>query len=125
MDNGKTINKEKMELSKEQFLEVFNKYVPNKYTQFVYKFFSKGNIFFKWSFIILGTLFGIGFIGAILQNEIIKSIATWLFIILLTIIVFGKLVAAFFNNRCINKICKELNITKIQYDRYYNLYIDL
>ena len=116
-------------VSKERFLETYNKYPPNKWTEFVYRYFSKDveleNKWLSQSFIIVESiLFVLGCLGTIFN-------ASFLFIASVTIIFSGLLFslgivtlpAFIMNNLRIKKICKELNITIFEYNLLVDWYL--
>ena len=113
-------------ITKEQFDIVYNKYLPNKWIKFAYKYFSseteRKNIALKNTIIyVLSGLFGLGFISTIigLSKSIIVTI-TIIYSILLAILVLYLFSAVLLNNLRTNKICKELSITKEEYNDLVN-----
>jgi multidrug efflux pump subunit AcrB len=109
-------------ITKEQFDTAYNKYLPNKWIKFAYKYFSneteKKNMSLKNTILyVLFGLFGVGFICTIfgLSKPIIVTI-TIIYSILLVVLVFYLFSAVFLNNLRINKICEKLNITKEEYN---------
>ena len=109
-------------ITKEQFDTAYNKYLPNKWIKFAYKYFSneteKKNMSLKNTILyVLFGLFGVGFIYTIfgLSKSIIVTI-TIIYSILLAVLVLYLFSAVFLNNFRINKICEKLNITKEEYN---------
>jgi hypothetical protein len=109
-------------ITKEQFDSAYNNHMPSGWIKFAYKYFStnterkdfgvKNTIAY-----VLGGLFVLGMIASILnlKNEVIG----WFVIpysIILAVLVLYLFSAVFLNNFRINKIRKELGITKEQYN---------
>jgi len=114
-------------ISKEKFIEVYNKHKPNKYISFAYKYIlsSKNNtISINKNIIIpLIILFMFGFIDVIFNlNSLLVKYSTILFACLLFIIGIYLLSVTMLNNFRIRKICKELNITINEYTKLVNEY---
>jgi magnesium-transporting ATPase (P-type) len=116
-------------ITKEQFWAAYNKFPPNIWTKFIFKYFSKQtkkedkwleNIFIGVEIV----LFLIGMLGAILKwNELAIVVPTIIFGILLAVLVLGGFVAVFMNNFRINKIRKELGGISIEeYNRLAEMY---
>ncbi len=104
-------------MNKETFIETYNKYAPNKWTKFAYKYFSKStekeNM--KPGKAIVGFLmvsFLIGMVGTIMKwpRELIAAV-TYSYGALLAVLVIFLLIAVWMNNARIKKISKELDIT--------------
>lgn len=114
-------NRKKITL--EQFIDIYNTYPPNKWIRFVFKYFSQDterkNMKLKnWIIGVLLGLFGIGFIGTILNlsNDLI-GFATFIYSILLMFLVFFILIGVWMNNKRINKIINLLGVTKQEYEQ--------
>jgi len=129
VDFNKVFHKAVESISKEQFWAAYNKFSPNGWTKFIFKYFSKETkLEDKWlknTFIgVEVTLFLAGMVGTILGwNYVAVAIPTFTFGILLAILVLGGFIAVFMNNFRIRKIRKELGgISKIEYNRLVELY---
>jgi len=115
-------------ITKKQFDAVYNKHLPSKWIKFAYKYFSteteKGDMKLK-SFIIyflLGVFF-IGFFGTMFNfSRTMILIPTTIYSIVLVVLVLYIFSAIILNNIRIGKICKELGITKIQYNLLLNIF---
>ncbi len=119
-----------MNITKEQFDNAYNKYLPNKFIIFAYKYFSKTTekkdiwlnniIVYILIFLFLG-----GFIGTIIDksDDFIK-LFTFPYAIIFTILCSGITAAMLMNNWRIRKICKKLGVNKWEYnnlvDKYYS-----
>jgi len=129
VDFNKVFHKATESISKEQFWTAYNKFPPNGWTKFIFKYFSKETkAEDKWlKNIFIGVelaLFFAGMLGTILEwSRMAIGIPTITFGILLAILVLGGFVAVFMNNFRIGKIRKELGgISKIEYNRLVELY---
>jgi len=120
-----------MNITKEEFDNAYNKYLPNKFIIFAYKYFSKTtekkDMWLNSIIVyILIALFLGGFVATIIDksNDFIK-IFTILYAIILTTLCGGITTAMLMNNWRIRKIRKFLGITKWEYnnlvDKYYPL----
>lgn len=116
-------------ITKEEFLAACDKFKPNGWMKFYYKYFSKSTKIDdmwlkKWFRIILLVSFFAAFIGTILKlGKIAIGIPTMLLGAMLIFVVFGGFIAAFMNGVMIRKIRKELGgISKIDYDKLYEKY---
>jgi len=115
-------------ISKEQFDAVYNKYPANKWTKVAFRYFSTDtspndmSVINIIKYTLIG-LFLIGLIGTILNfPRLLIGIATVTFtgiLVLLGILMFGAFIM---NNLRINKIRKELDITKEEYDILISAY---
>ena len=117
------------QVSREEFLEVYNKNQPNKWTIFTFKYFAKST---RKSDLWLSRIielflimwFMIGFINVIINDNLITH---WLVISVITLIIVGLGIlmgsAAIMNNRRIKRICKKLGINRQEYEVLTNLYI--
>ena len=108
-------------ITKEQFDLAYNKYLPNGWIKFAYKYFStttaRTNLGVKKSVSwVLGILFGVGFIGTIIGLPH-KLIAAVIFPYAGILVILAALIggAAIMNNLRIKKIMKVLGIDKWQY----------
>jgi len=125
------INKITMEdITKEQFLEVYNQHLPNKWIKFIYKYFSQGTTEenLKPSKIItaiLLILFVSGFFATVLglPKAAILPIVI-LYAIILTALVGSMFSAVILNNLRIRKIRKKLGLTVWQYNLLADLYVE-
>jgi sulfite exporter TauE/SafE len=117
------------EITKEEFDKAYNKYSPNGWIKFAYKYFSQSTtekdikLSKTISYILIG-LFLVGFIGTILNvSKLIIGIATYVFGIVLASLVLYLFSAVILNNIRLNKIRKELGVTKEEYenlvDKFY------
>jgi len=113
-----------MNITKEKFEEVVNKYPQNSWIKFAFKHFSKKEDKSKidwskignWSAFILIILFLIGFIGTILNaHRWIILYSTVGYSLFLSIVVFYLLSALLMDDFRLKKIMKELGITPKQY----------
>jgi hypothetical protein len=117
------------EISKEEFLSVYNKYPPNKWVKFAYKHFSKESENKPWSIQtwVLSVLLGsylIGFIAVAFDMPIEYAlIPTEIYTGTLFTIVTYLFSAVFLNNRRIKKIYKELGITEYEYYKLVKMYL--
>lgn len=116
-------------ITKEKFLEVYNKHLPNKWTKFAFKYFSLSTKETdRWvSQIFAGiliSLFIAGFIGIVANfSKLYTSIITLIMIVLLlsvSILLFG---AVIMNNFRIRKIRKILGLSRLEYNAFANLYL--
>jgi len=116
-------------ISEEQFLEVYNRHLPNKWTKFAFRYFST-NTFEKDRWLsktvtgVLIALFLLGFIGTIANLS-----RTFMFCVLVPfcsilvgvgVLMFGGFIM---NNLRIRKIRKELGITRLEYDLLVAFYL--
>jgi ABC-type multidrug transport system permease subunit len=116
-------------VTKEKFLEVYNKHLPNKWTIFAFKYFSlstqEEDKWLSQLFTgILIALFVIGFTATVANfSKIFIAINVALMAALLVsaaVLLFG---AFFMNNFRIRKIRKELGITRKEYNLLVGLYM--
>ena len=115
-------------ISQEEFLHAYFKNLPNKWTKFAFKYFSKSTSSKdKWlSKLIQGiliALFVIGFAGTMLG---VSHLFHWIVIIPFAIILVALAILMFsaliMNNLRIRKVCKILGISRIEYEllaKYY------
>jgi hypothetical protein len=116
-------------ISKEQFLEVYNSFPANAWTKFAFKYFSQSTLIKdKWlKFLAVSTLivsFIMGFIGVVLPfKHAITASFVYLFsgiIVAIAVLMSG---AAIMNNLRIRKIRKKLNINIYEYDALISTYL--
>lgn len=116
-------------ISKERFLEVYNKHLPNKWTKFAFRYFSTNTLdkdrWLSKTFVgIEISLFAIAFVFNLFgMSHTAVGIPTFIFLGLLIVIAMLKFGALFMNNFRIRKIIKELNISKDEYDTCILLYL--
>jgi len=111
-----------MTITKEQFEVAYNRHLPSKWVSFAFKYFSKETVKKDMAltniltFLLLG-LFGVGFISVALGlSKVIIAASTIGYTSLLALFVLYLFSAVELNNKRITKICKELDITKFQYN---------
>lgn len=108
-------------ITKEQFLAAYNKYQPNAFTKFMFKYFSestekKDMMPNKIVLDVLIGLFGFGFFSAILDlsNSLIANVT--LAYLAIIVVMFGCIsTAAIMNNFRLKKVMKDLGINKEVY----------
>jgi len=106
----------------EQFDAAYNKHLPSKWIKFAFKYFSKTTekkdmSLSRTIFFVLMGAFGVGYVGTILVlPRVVIGIATFVFGIILAGLVLYLFSAAFLNNHRLNKIAKELGVSKREYD---------
>jgi len=111
-------------ITKKQFDAATNNHLPNNWIKFTYKYFSseteKKDMKLNNTIIFtLLSLFVVGFVSTILKlPKRIIIITALIYSILLAILVLYLLSAVILNNNRINKICKELGITKEEYNGF-------
>jgi len=115
-------------ISKKEFLSVYNSNKPNFWIKFIYKYFSKGTskdklIPKKVIVAMLSLFFFLGFFGTAFnaKYELIK-IVTIAYSILLSVVGLSIVSAVIMNNLRIRKTAKELNITIEKYEELLKLY---
>ena len=110
-------------ITKEQFNRACEKYPPNKWITFAYKYFSKNmvksDLALKNSIIfIFIALFSIGFLGTVFNaSKKMIMMSTIIYSILLGILVLYLFSAAFMNYFRLMKICEELGVSRKEYDK--------
>lgn len=119
------------DITKEQFVDAYEKYPPNKWVVFFFRYFSKETIqkdkyltkILQGSLI---SLFLLGMIGTILNmNSSFIKYVTIIFSLVLGIFVLCAFSAIFLNNYRISKIRKELGgISKVEYNVLVDKYLD-
>ena len=97
-------------ISKEDFIRVYNQFPPNGFIKFIFKYFSKETLHKdKWlnrSIIwTLSLLFFMGFISRVLNlGDNFVKVVTIIFSAFISLIVIPLFIAVFMNNCRINKI---------------------
>jgi len=115
-------------ITKEQFNNVYNKHLPNKFIKFIYKYFSaeteKKDMALNNAFlVVISILFLSGFLETILKiSHLLLIITVISYTSILAILVLSMFTAVFLNNYRINKIADELGITRDDYNGYADLY---
>lgn len=115
-------------ISKEEFDTVYNFYPPNRWINFMFKYFSRKTTKedSKYKKVLTYSIFGLFFCGLIgTIAEAPKFLIGVFFVsmsILLISLVIGSFIAFVMNQYRIIKICKELNISKTEYNLLVNLY---
>lgn len=116
-------------ISKEKFLEVYNSYPPNKFTKFIFKYFSKSTTkkdswLSRLLKVIFLVLFLTGFVGTIVKapRNFIGTV-TIIFALLLVIVVGSLGIAVIINNLRIRKIRKKLGLRIQEYNDLANQYL--
>jgi hypothetical protein len=120
----------KTKITKEQFDTACNKYPPNKWITFAYRYFSKNtaksDLALKNTIVyILVGLFGVGFFSTIFgapKRVIIFSTITYS--VILALLVLYLFSAAMLNFLRLSKICEELGITRLEYDELVKKYYE-
>jgi hypothetical protein len=116
-------------MTKELFIEAYDKYPPSWISKIVFKYFSqsteKKNSTVKRSITwILISFFAIGFIATILKlGKTFISFFALSYCILLAILVLFLFAGVILNNLRVKKIAKELNISIKEYNNYVDLYL--
>lgn len=132
MDFNKVFHRAEEGITKEQFLEAYNKFPPSGFVKFAFKYFSKStkpeDKWLKNTFVgVEITLFLLGMLGTILNwSKLAVAIPTIIFSLLLLFLVVYLFTAAMIcNNLRIRKIRKELGgISKWEYESLVNKYLD-
>jgi protein-S-isoprenylcysteine O-methyltransferase Ste14 len=116
-------------ITKEEFLAAYNQYLPNAFTKFVFKYFSKQTTKEdSWlkniARVILMILFFAGFFTTAFKlPRIFIAIPTITFGVILVLVVGSMFIAGMLNNARIRKIRKILNVSKIEYNKLAEEYI--
>jgi hypothetical protein len=109
-------------ISEEQFLDAYNKYPPNKWTKFSFRYFSTNTVekdlwvkhIFQYTTI---GLFLLGFLFVVLNlSRIFVAIPTFAFVAILVAIGIIMGGGAIMNNLRIRKIRKILGVSKTEYE---------
>jgi len=117
-------------ITNEQFDAAYNKHLPSAWIKFAYKYFSKQTEMKNMKlrrilWYILFSSFAVGYIGTILDMpRIIIGSATLIYGIILSTLVLYLFGAVFLNNHRLNKIAKELGVTKREYDSLADKFYD-
>lgn len=117
-------------ITKEQFNKACEKYPPNKWIIFAYKYFSKNTVksdlALKNSIIfIFIALFSIGFLGTVFNaSKKMIMMSTIIYSILLGVLVLYLFSAAFMNYFRLMKICEELGVSRKEYDKLVEKFSD-
>ena len=117
-------------ITKEQFDNATKKYPPNKWITFAYKYFSKSTVKSDLTItnivlIVFIALFGIGFFGTVFNApKKMILISTIIYSILLGTLVLYLFSAAFMNNTRLKKICRELGVSRKEYDKLVEKFSD-
>ena len=117
------------DISKEQFLAVYNKYQPNKWTKFAFRYFSANTKSQdKWLNsiveIVEGSLFLTGFVATIFNaSKLFIKLVFFPFCLILVSLTILMLGAFIMNNLRIRKIRKTLGITQSEYNWLVDLYL--
>jgi fatty acid desaturase len=117
------------EISKKQFLQVYNKHLPKKWEKFVFKYFSEStdkedkwlsNVFF----IVAISLFIIALILNI-RGASYTMIRIPTYTLVFWLIIFGiiRIPVFFIHKFRLRKIAKELNISISEYDVLASMYL--
>jgi hypothetical protein len=115
-------------ITKEQFDLAYNKFQPNAWIKFGFKYFStstlKENFKIRKSVTwVLGVLFGVGFLATVMglpHNVIAIPVLTYAGILVALAIMMGG--AALMNNWRIKKVQKELGVNIWQYEALVNMF---
>lgn len=117
-----------LNISKEQFDNICNKFSPNAWIKFAFKYFSskteKQNMIIKDYFVYFTLyFFFIGLIFTILNiSDQIIYLATKIFTLSLVVLVLFLFGAVILNNLRIRKIEKELHVSRKEYDELVKKY---
>ena len=118
-------------ITKEQFIAAYDKYPPNKWIKFFFKYFSretheKDKFLGKILQGFLISLFLLGMISTILNwSDSFIRVVTIIFSLILGVFVLCGFSAIFLNNYRILKICKELGgISKFEYNELVKKLLD-
>lgn len=118
-----------MEITKKEFILAYNEFPPNKWTKFIFKYFStstddKDSWLSRYFAGVEIVLFMLGLIGTVLDiNKIIIGIIILIFLLLLIPLVLSSFAAKIMNNARTRKIRKKLGgISKKEYDNLIDKY---
>lgn len=108
-------------LKAEMIRDYLEDHQPNKVIKFYFKYFSKSSLpqdksKSMWLTAWFLVLFAVGFTGTVINNRSLTAVATILFVATLFIFVTGYIYVAIANNLRLRKLCKELNLTKKEYE---------
>jgi uncharacterized membrane protein len=118
-------------ISKQTFLDAYNAYQPNKFVNYVFKYFSTNvkqeN---KWLnnllLILLIFLFLAGFVFTALnvfKYQILIITIAYVVLLLLLVVTIG--IAVLINNHRITKIRKKLDVSLQEYDQLVTKFLDI
>lgn len=116
-------------ISKELFIDTYNKNEPNKFIKFMFKYFSseteKKNMRLSNTVLYsLMSLFNLGYFSTLLKfPRYVISGFTYMYMLLLIVLVFSIIIAAIMNNFRIKRICKALNIKHTEYNKLAKEYL--
>lgn len=100
-------------ITKERFLEVYSKYKPSKFITFTFEWFRKN----KWVLKVLALILVFGLLMTMIgANRIYIAIPSYILAIGVPLIVVLKLIGMLLNNARINRIMRELNISRVMYN---------
>lgn len=121
-----------MDIDKEQFEKIYNKYLPNKFLVFMFKHFAKDDektsgiklkLGDKLAWFVLLPLFLIGMLFTIIGlPKSYIGVVTISYSVILSIIVLSMFVAVQWNNFRIRKIAKELGVNISDYNEIVDLF---
>jgi len=116
-----------MDISKEQFEKVYNKYLPNKFIVFIFKHYAQDDektsgvkikLADKIAWFVLLPLFFLGLLfTAFKLPQIYIGIVTIPYLLILSVLVLAGFVAVKWNNFRIKKIAKELGLGLVEYNK--------
>lgn len=116
-------------MTKEQFLTVYNKYPPNAWTRFAFKYFSSDTVYpdnkvSRFFGIIMVGFFSVGMILTVigLTNTIIAIVFIPFAVGIIGVVIL-TLGAKVMNNWRIRRIAKELGISVKEYNMYAVSYL--
>lgn len=113
-------------ITKERLNEVYNKYPPNKFIKFIFKYFSSTT---ESKDLVVKTIvknFLLGIFMALFFSVVFEFGMAKIFLIIYSIVlgsvILGSLSAHIMNNLRIKKIIKELGISKEEYNNLILMY---
>jgi hypothetical protein len=113
-------------MTKEQFDLSYNKYQPNKFIKFIYKYFSKNtekkNMLPNYLIVTyMSSIIVVGILGSAFNaSRKFMTIVSLLYVLVFLIFILFLFTAVLLNHLRINKISKQLNISKFEYDQLVN-----
>jgi len=127
----KTLTKKEFDaIAKEQFDEAYTKHLPGPWIKFAFKYFSKSTVEEdfaprQWVTGILLGLFGLGFMGTVLEwgREFLLPVTVG-YSILLAILVLYLFSAVIANNIRLKKAMRILGCSKWQWNQLVNKYYE-
>lgn len=110
-----------IQISQQDFIKIYVRHQPNKFTKFMYKNFGVTNndklTGYQWLLLIIFVIFNVlGFFTRIIPIVLFPNIV-------LGVVVISGFIAVFMNNSRIKKICKELNISRFEFNMYSSRYM--